>query len=89
MFGIDDIIFIVFTSIITDTLAMAFSHMPTMVLMAKITPSHIEATVFAILTGISNFSSFVISPLVGVIINRLFVNVTAQNLDDYYILVFI
>ena len=78
--GISDLFFIIFTTVITDTLAMSFSLMPTMVLFAKITPKYIEATVFALLTGCSNLSFAVLSPMVGAFINDMFVHVTTDNL---------
>ena len=58
--------------------------MPVLVLFAKITPPNIEATVFALFTGIFNLSSIVISPNVGILLNKLFVGVTLDNLDLYY-----
>jgi len=51
--------------------------MPAMVLFTKITPVHIEATVFALFTGVSNLSFTVLSPIVGAGINKYFVGVTA------------
>jgi len=89
LIGINDVIFIIFTSVITDTLALAFSNMPLLVLFAKVTPPHIEATVFAFLTSVSNFSNTVMSPLMGAIINDFFVGVTLDNLEDFYLLVVI
>lgn len=71
--GISDIVFIVFTSIVTDTLGLAFSMLPMLVLFAKITPKNIEATVFAMLTGVFNLSNSVLSPMMGVLVNKLFV----------------
>ncbi len=79
--GINDLVFIVFTSIVTDTLGLAFSMLPMLVLFAKITPKNIEATVFAMLTGVFNLSNSVLSPMMGVLINKVFVNVTTENLD--------
>ncbi len=72
--GINDLVFIVFTSTIVDTLNLAFSLMPALVLFARITPNHIEATVFAFLTSVNNLNN-VISSNVGVLINNLFVGV--------------
>lgn len=89
MIGISDLAFIIFTSAVTDTFALAFSQMPTMVLFAKITPHQVEATVFAVLTGVFNFSNFVISPNVGVLVNKWFVGVTSTNLEKYSVLVMI
>lgn len=60
--------------------------MPTLVLFAKITPDHIEATVFAVLTGMFNFVNTVLSPNAGIIVNKWFVGVTSQDLSGYYIL---
>jgi len=57
--------------------------LPTLALFARITPSKIEGTVFAFLTGTSNLASIVISPLVGVWINDHYVHVTANNLSNY------
>ena len=87
--GINDLAFVIFSSAITDTLGLAFSQLPSLVLFAKITPKYIEATVYALLTGVFNMSNFFLSPMIGVLINRLFVNVTTSNLDQFYILLLI
>ena len=87
--GISDLAFVIISSMVTDTLSTAFSQMPVLVLFAKITPRNIEATVFALFTGVLNLSAIVISPNIGIIINKLFVGVTLSSLDDYYKLVFI
>ena len=82
--GINDLIFIIFTSVVTDILNLTFSQFPTLVLFAKITPKHIEATVFAFFTGIYNLSNFVLSPNIGVLVNKYFVGVTSSNIQNYY-----
>lgn len=87
--GISDIAFVIATSVVTSTLSKAFSSMPILAIFAKITPRNIEATVFAMFTGILNLVSVVISPCMGIIINTLFVGVTTSTLGDYYKLVFI
>lgn len=66
-----DLIFVIFARIVSDTLALAFSYLPTVVLFTKITPKYIEATVFATLTGAFNFSSSVGGPLLGSFLCRL------------------
>ena len=53
-----------------------------MVLFAKVTPKHIEGTVFALLTGMSNLANSVLSPAAGGIVNDLFVHVTKDNLTS-------
>jgi len=89
LLGINDIVFIIFTSVITDTLILSFSVMPLLVLFAKITPKHIEATVFAFLTSVNNFSSTVVSPLIGAFINDHYVGVTSEDFTNFYVLIII
>ena len=60
-----------------------------MVLFAKITPSNIEASCFAFLTGTLNFSNGVLSPMIGTKINEWFVGVTSEDLSKYKTLVLI
>lgn len=60
-----------------------------MVLFAKITPSNIEASCFAFLTGTLNFSNGVLSPMIGTKVNEWFVGVTSEDLSKYKILVLI
>ena len=77
----------------TDTLFGVFSLamyvLPTMALFAKITPKKIEGTVFAFLTGSVNLANTVLSPMVGVYLNKRFVGVTANDLSGYQNLCFI
>jgi hypothetical protein len=63
--GIDDITFITIATVFHDALGVSFLILPMTVLFAKLTPKHIEATVFAMLTGIVNLSIQVLSPLSG------------------------
>lgn len=56
------------------------------VVYAKICPKHIEATSFAILAGVSNFSH-TISSWVGSWINEEFVGVKEDDLSQYWLLV--
>ena len=89
LFGIGDVAFTMITTAVTDTLLLAFTQLPTLVLFAKITPAHIEATVFAVLTGVFNFVNTVLSPNMGILINKLFVGVTSEHLENYHILALI
>lgn len=77
------------TTGVTDVFILAFTMLPTMVLFAKITPDHIEATIFAVLTGMFNFCNGWISPNMGILINQSFVGVSSGNLQNYYVLVMI
>lgn len=80
MIGLNDIAFFGIQAFFEDALVMAFVDLPAMVLFAKVTPKHIEGTVFAFLTGTINFSNGVISPTVGSLLNQLFVGVTRENM---------
>jgi Na+/melibiose symporter-like transporter len=82
--GISDLLFVIVSSLITDTLSTAFSQLPVLVLFARITPPNIEATVFALFTGLFNLSNIVLSPNVGILVNKLFVGVTLETLDKYW-----
>lgn len=76
-------VFIVMTDTIFGVISQAMNLLPTLALFAKITPTKIEGTVFAFLTGTTNLASSVISPLIGAWINDSFIGVTADNLSNY------
>ena len=80
--GMSDIYFTVITSLFDGTFALAFSLLPTLVLFTRITPSLIEASMFALLTGSFNFANEVASPFVGSMVCKIF-GVTSENLDNY------
>lgn len=83
LIGINDIVFIVLTDTIFGVISQAMNTLPTLALFAKITPTKIEGTVFAFLTGTTNLANSVLSPMVGVFLNERFVGVTAENLSKY------
>jgi hypothetical protein len=80
---INDIIFVVFTDTVFGVISLAMNTLPTLALFAKITPTKIEGTVFAFLTGTTNLANNVLSPMVGVWLNEKFVGVTADDLSKY------
>lgn len=86
--GISDLFFVIVNRIVSDTLGLAFSYLPTVVLFTKITPHYVEATVFATLTGAFNFSVGVGGPMLGSFFCRM-VGVNSENLSGYYILLII
>lgn len=63
--GIPDTAFIVITSLVFGVISLAFSTLPTLALIAKITPKGIEGTIFAFLTSTTNVAGGVIAPLIG------------------------
>lgn len=56
-YGIPDAALIIFDESVGEVISQAFIGMPVMVLYAKITPPHIEATCFALLASSSNLRS--------------------------------
>lgn len=82
--GVSDIVFIVFTDVVFGCLSLALCVLPSLALFARITPAGVEATIFAFLTGIWNFSDGVISPMIGALVNKKLAHVTAGDLSNYY-----
>jgi hypothetical protein len=83
LIGINDIVFILLTDTAFGVISLAMNTLPTLALFAKITPTKIEGTVFAFLTGTTNLANSVLSPMVGVWLNDKFVGVTADDLSKY------
>jgi len=86
--GIDDMIFVIFTSLVTSSLNYAFQIIPPLVALAKMTPKHVEATMFAfsntVIIGGKEFGG----RTMGVIINEFF-NVESDNLEELYKLIIV
>ena len=80
--GIPDWLFIISSDLVLGTLSMGLTMLPMMVLFAKITPKAIEASCFAMLTGVTNLSWGFLSPTIGTQINERFVGVSSDNLKD-------
>lgn len=77
-----DQVFFAIRACVENALDMAFFDLPIMSLFAKITPVNIEGTIFAMLTGVINLSLGVLSPLTGTLIDKLFFQVTTENLES-------
>ena len=84
-FGMDPLVFMIMTSTVTDLLQDAFQRLPGMVLFAKMIPSNIESSMFAMLTGLMNLSNGFTSKMVGNGINY-FVGVKEKSLEQLWIL---
>jgi len=72
MFGMDPYWFIIMSSTVTDVLYNAFVNLPGMVLFAKLIPANIESSMFAMLTGLMNFSNLFAAKMLGNYINTFF-----------------
>ena len=49
--GINDYVFLIFTDVVFSTVGIAFSALPILALLAKLTPKKVEATVFSFFSG--------------------------------------
>jgi hypothetical protein len=54
-----------------------------MALFAKISPRRIEATLFALLTSVMNFDTYIEQPMMGAFINYEFVGVNKDDMSKY------
>ena len=68
--GIPDMVFLFFSDIIFNNFAYILLVLPIMAYFAKVTPSKIEGTIFAFLTGVMNLSYTLIAPATGTFINK-------------------
>lgn len=70
-FGLSPLTFVCLTSTVTDTLYAAYTTLPAMVLFAKLIPENVESSMFAMLTGLLNFSQLVVAKELGILINKM------------------
>lgn len=77
--------FMIFSTTITDVLYNVFVMLPGMVLFAKLIPANIESSMFAMLTGLMNFSNLFASKMLGNYINSFF-GVTQDSLGKLWYL---
>ena len=82
-FGMPPLAFVALTSTVTDTIFLALSNLPSMVLFAKLIPPQIESSMFAVLMGLLNLSTTVLAKLLGNFYNT-FIGVTNSNLDEIW-----
>ena len=80
-FGLPPLVFVCLTSTVTDTLYNAYTTLPAMVLVAKLIPENVESAMFAMFTGLLNFSNLFASKELGILINK-FIGVYYDSTDD-------
>lgn len=81
--NINDISFLIFTTVVFSSIQMAFSTLPILSLFAKICPKRIEGTMYAFLTGVINLDQGVLQPMMGSFVNSQFVGVTKDDQSGY------
>ena len=79
--GISDMVFLVFSDVVGVVITTLLYSLPIIALFAKITPSKVEGTIFAFLTGTMNLATIAISPGMGTMINHFFVGVDKEDLS--------
>ena len=82
--GVSPFVFICFTSTTIFPLTWALQMLAPYVLIAKISPAHIEATIFAFSASVINASTNFIPTMMSLLWNKLFFHVTNESLDDLY-----
>ena len=80
--GIGDLTWLIFGSVAIQFFTMGFGFLIPFVLVSKITPAHVEATIFAFAASIIN-STFGLGRIMGTVWNNLF-HVDAENMDNLY-----
>jgi len=83
MLGMSPFIFLIFSDAVTEVLYVCFVTLPSQVIFAKMIPSTIEASMFAISTGLTNFANLYACKQLGNIIN-IFVGVGKENMEDLW-----
>ena len=81
--GISPVVFFAVVSIFDAAAIQAFFAMPLLAIFAKLVPTSIESSMFAMLTGLINLSFQFLSKILGVLINMFF-GVTNENLVDLW-----
>ena len=82
--GIKPFTFLFFTSSTLFPLIIGLFLIPPFVLIAKISPTHVEATVFAFSASIINGCMFMVARMTGIVWNKLVFHVSQDNLDSLY-----
>ena len=80
-FGISNFIFVLGSTAVSEVLYGVFIGLPSHVVFAKMIPPNIEASLFSITTGLTNFANLFASKQLGNLINNL-IGATDENLQD-------
>ena len=81
--GIPDLIWVMFSSTALNTFIYAFLILPPGILFAKLTPAHVEATMYAF-TSSMTAAVYPLSKFLGSAINKVTFDVTSENLDELW-----
>lgn len=84
--GLSDLAVYLIFGTFSESLEIILTIIPSFILMSKVIPPGIEGTMFSLTVTLIALSNFVIRNLLGTVINDLFVKVTKENLDNFWIL---
>ena len=82
--GISAFTFIFFTSSTMFPLVVGFYMIPPFVLIAKLSPAHVEATIFSFSASVINLCIFMIPRMMGNLWNKILFDVSSDNLDELW-----
>lgn len=71
-FGLSTFWFVIVQTLFFDSIYQAFAFLPVYVVFTKLVPTQVEGSMFALLTGISAFSTLVYGRMLGVYFNTFF-----------------
>lgn len=80
---IPDYIFILFTNLFEDFISMRYAIIANGVINARITPNSVEASIFAILTGLSNLGFGLVGTVMGTVWSSV-LNINKENYGNLY-----
>ena len=82
--GISNIVFVALTGSTIFPIIIALHMLPPFVLIAKITPAHVEATIFSFAASVLNIGIHFGAKYMGLFWNKLFFNINTDNLDEFW-----
>lgn len=86
---IPDMLLYLVTGSLMSVVEQVMTIIPSFIIMAKTVPPGVEASMISLTMTIINLSLFVTGGPIGTLINDVFVGVTRENLNDYYVLMII
>lgn len=81
--GIPDYIFLLFTNLLEDFVGIRFALFANGVINARITPHSVEASIYAIITGLSNLGFGVVGTLFGTYVSDA-LGINQQHMDNLH-----
>ena|ERR1719458_613101 len=82
--GVSAFTFVFFTTSTIFPLAIALYMIPPFVLVAKISPTHVEATIFSFSASVINGCVFFFPKITCLFWNKVLFHLSADNIDDLY-----